>query len=80
MSQNRSEQIWPHFVKGEYFDSESVEFFLDYLPTVEQNASQFNPRHSSGSNEFDGFVPRWNFMSASNGTSENGETDEQVGI
>ncbi|KAI6192246.1 COesterase domain-containing protein [Aphelenchoides bicaudatus] len=44
LSSNKSEQIWPKFHQHKWFNEEAVEFFLEYLPTIEQNASQFNPK------------------------------------
>lgn len=62
-SPNRSEQKWPHFIANEWFDAESVEFYLDYLPTIEQNASQFNPKHEESEESY-GFVPPGKFAGA----------------
>jgi len=42
-SSNKSERRWPSLVDGDIFNRESVDFFLNYLLTVELNASQFHP-------------------------------------
>ncbi|KAI6192244.1 COesterase domain-containing protein [Aphelenchoides bicaudatus] len=58
LSQNKSEQIWPRFVANEWYEEDSVSFFLEYLLAVEQNASQFNSRPVVTN----GFNNQWKFI------------------
>lgn len=44
-SDNYTAQEWPTLVENRTYDAESVRFFLEYLPAVEQNASQFHRDH-----------------------------------
>jgi hypothetical protein len=62
MSENRSEQIWPHFVPNQQFDPESVTFFLDYLPAIELNASQFSSKSDKRSELSRKFMSKSNFF------------------
>jgi hypothetical protein len=65
MSENRSEQIWPHFVPNQNFDPETVTFFLDYLPAIELNASQFSPKNEKRSELSGKFMSKSNFFEIS---------------